>query len=188
MGTDGAKPGPLREAAELAFALIRFGTGAAHEPPGSRPAGFPHMGVEAFQFMPASARIASGEVASFLAGLPSPAMLLQTTVRGTLSLVLLEELSGERAQAARREFDNQRTLLEEMIRQSRLGPDSRILLELDTEPQILSLAAMRIWAERFVVIVGWAITRLDGNPRADARMAVVRSDGVRSPGWPGPGR
>ena len=133
-------------------------------------------------------RIASGEVASFLAGLPSPAMLLQTTVRGTLSVVLLEELSGERAQAARREFDNQRTLLEEMIRQAGLGPESRILLELDTKPHILSLDAMRIWAERFVVIVGWAITRLDGAPRADARMAALRSDGVGSPGWPGPGR
>jgi hypothetical protein len=115
-------------------------------------------------------------------------MLVQMTVRGTLSLVLLGELSGERAQVARREFDDQGTLLEEMMRWAGLGPASRILLEFDTEPHILSLDAMRVWAERFVVIVGWAITRLDGAPRADARMAALRSDGVGSPGWPGPGR
>ena len=69
-----------------------------------------------------------------------------------------------------------------MLRHFGLGPDARVLLEFDDEAHVVSLEAMRLWAERFAVHVGWNIQSLEGDPRASARMMLFRSDGGHSLG------
>ncbi len=50
------------------------------------------------------------------------------------------------------------------------------------EAHVVSLAVLRLWAERFAVHVGWNVTPLKGDPRAAARLNLFRSDGARSRG------
>jgi hypothetical protein len=107
-------------------------------------------------------------------------MLLPTTTRGIVSLQLLNELSGERATGARKEFANQRAGLQELAGQLGLSAESRILLECGDETHIVSLAVLSLWTERFLVQVGWSVGPLEGDSRASARLNLYRSDGVNS--------
>src|SRR5437016_125413 len=117
----------LRDAASLAFALIRFAEGAAHPLRGT-PSGTPRVGDEVYVFGPSSRRVPREDVPKFLAGLPAPAMLYPTTIRGIIALQLLSELSGDRAAGARKEFANQRGGLDEVAHQLGLTAASRVLL------------------------------------------------------------
>ena len=167
----------LRDAASLAFALIRFAEGAAHPLRGT-PSGTPRVGDEVYVFGPSSRRVPREDVPKFLAGLPAPAMLYPTTIRGIIALQLLSELSGDRAAGARKEFANQCGGLDEMADQLGLTADSRILLTFGDEAHIVSLAVLQLYIERFLVHVGWSIGSLQGDPRASARLNLYRSDGV----------
>src|SRR5438093_12144053 len=90
----------LRDAAALAFAVIRFAEGAAHPMRGTPP-GMPRVGDEVYVFSPSLRRVPREDVPKFLAGLAAPAMLYPTTVRGIIALQLLNELSGDRSAGAR---------------------------------------------------------------------------------------
>jgi hypothetical protein len=111
-------------------------------------------------------------------------MLVPSTTRGVVALLLLDELSGERAAAARHNLANQRAGLDHLTNRLRLTEESRFLLEFGDEEAIISLAVLRIWCERFAVDVGWNIVSLDGDPRASARLNLFRSDGVDTHGGP----
>ncbi len=173
----------LRDAASLTFAVIRFAEGAAHSHRGSTARGMPRLGEDAYVFAPSLRHVRREDVPAFLAGLPSAAMLFPTTIRGVVALQLLNELSGDRAAGARKEFANQRGGLEELAGQLGLTADSPILLEFGDEAHVVSLAVLLLWSERFAVHVGWNIGRLEGDPRASARLNLFRSDGVKSRGW-----
>ncbi len=143
----------------------------------------PRLGEDAYVFAPSLRHVRREDVPAFLAGLPSAAMLFPTTIRGVVALQLLNELSGDRAAGARKEFANQRGGLEELAGQLGLTADSPILLEFGDEAHVVSLAVLLLWSERFAVHVGWNIGRLEGDPRASARLNLFRSDGVKSRGW-----
>ena len=160
------------EAARLAFALIRFAQVSAHPTGGSRPRGAPDIGTEAFVFGPSWRPVPRDEVATFLASLPSPALLAQTTSRGGIALTLLHELSGDRRKWAEKTFSNVAPIFEE----STLAPTARVLVEFDDESHIFSFAAVREWSRRFAVSVGWNLVLLKDDPRAEACLKLVRSD------------
>ena len=105
-------------------------------------------------------------------------------MRGLVALTLVGELSGERLAGARHELSNQQSGLEEMIRQCGLDPDASVLLDFEKEEHIFSLSAVRLWAERFAVHVGWSLGSLKDDPRAPARIMLYGSDGRRSVNWP----
>ena len=170
----------LLQAASLAFAVVRFADGAAHTPRGAKPPGVPRLGDEVYIFAPSSRRVLREDVPTFLAALPSPAMLFPTTTRGLVALQLLTELSGDRAEGAQKEFVNQRGNLEDMVRQLGLTAEAPVLLEFSDEVHVFSLAVLLLWSERFAVCVGWNIGPLRGDPRASARLHLFRSDGVNS--------
>lgn len=178
-GSDDAR----REAAALAFALLRFESAAAHPNRASTPPGCPRIGEDALLFVPSWRPVPNADVVAFLAGLPSPALLSPTTTRGVVSLLLVEELTGDRATWGRKTLSNQRAGLEQIVAQLGLPDDARILLEFDDETHVLPLAVLRVWAERFAVQVGWSIGPLEGDARADARLMLYRSDGGSS--WGG---
>jgi len=140
------------------------------------------LGEEAYSFLPGPARIPLHDVPQFLARLPSPALLIPSTSRGIAGLTLVGELSGQRASSARHEFANQQAAVEEVASQCGLSAGSRILLEFDTESFILSLAALRIWSQRYVVYVGWNIRPLVGDARASAKLVLFRADRTDSDG------
>jgi hypothetical protein len=164
----------------LTFTVIRFAEGAAHPPRGYKAPGMPRLGEDTWVFPPSSRRLRREEVPAFLAGLPSPAMLFPTTTRGVVAIQLLSELSGDRAAAARKEFANQRSNLEDMARQLGLAATSQILLEVGDEARVVPLDVFRQWSERFAVHVGWNVGPLEGDSRARARLNLFRSDGVNS--------
>jgi len=171
-----------RAAANLAFAVIRFAQGAAPLPRGYKSAGVPRLGEDMYVFAPESRRVRRDEVPGILAGLPSPAVIYPTMTRAVVAVQLLSELSGDRAAAARKELTNQRENLADMLRPLGLTAESRVLLEFGEEAHAVSLAALRLWSERFAVQVGWNVTRLAGSSRASARLNLFRSDGVTSDG------
>ena len=161
------------EAARPASALIRFAQVAAHP----RSPGSLQVWIDEYVFMPSSRRVPRDQLERFLVSLPSPALLAPTTVRGMIALNLLHELSGDRRRGFEHELDNCVAALDEIGPQLDLSPTSRILVEFDEESQVFSYAAVREWTQQFLVQVGWSITSLDGESRADARMLLRRSDG-----------
>ncbi|MGH9894612.1 MAG: hypothetical protein ACREA0_22065, partial [bacterium] len=172
-----------REAARLAFALIRFEEVTAHPLGASTPPDSLRDRPEAYNFLPSWHKVPRGEVETFLVSLPSPGLLAPTTIRGTIALILLHELSGDRRRWAEKTLSNFAAGLEEIAPSLGLSPTSRILVEFDEESHVFSYAAVREWTQQFAVQVGWSIAPLEQrDDRADARMMLRRGDGQWFPG------
>ena len=164
------------EAARLAAALLRFQEPLAHPMSASTPEGHPVIGVDAYVFMPSSRRILRSDVPTYLAGLASAAFIAATTTRGMFTLLLLHELSGERRTSMQKELDNQHAGLLGLAP----GPDTdRVLLEFDEESHLFSMAAVRLWAQRFALTVGWNIEPCPEPDRAEWRLYLIGGDGHR---------
>jgi hypothetical protein len=171
-------PDDLRaEAARLAAALLRFEEPAAHLSRASTPPGMLRVGTEACTFIPSWKTVPRAEVESFLVSLPSPALLAPTTRRGSIALLLLHELSGDRRRWAEKTFSNYATGMDTMAGQLGLGPRSRVLVEFDDESHVFSFAAVREYSQQFAVHVGWNLGPLAGEAEADALMGLLRGDG-----------
>ncbi|MGE0353448.1 MAG: hypothetical protein AB7Q69_09425 [Gemmatimonadales bacterium] len=164
------------QAAEIAAAMLRFQEPLAHVPGTHTPAGMPAVGVDAYAFVPSSRPVSRNRLAEHLAALPSPAFLAPTTARGVVGLVLLHELGEERRAAMQRQLDNHAAVLAELAPGS--GSD-RVLLEFDEESHVFSLAAVRLWARRFVVLVGWNIGPCGDPSRAEWQINLFAGDGRR---------
>jgi hypothetical protein len=155
------------QAATLAAAILRFQEPLAHQSAGSSPAGMPVVGVNACVFSPASSLVPRRDVAAYLAGLPCPALIAATVMRGVYTVLLLDELGGDRRTSMQRELDNQREGLASLA----TGPDTdRVLLEFDAEVHLFSLAAVRRWAERYLLTAGWNIQPCPEPDRAEWRL------------------
>lgn len=170
------------EAARIAFALIRFEGVAAHAIRESTPPRALRVGAEAYVFLPSWRKVPRDDVETFLVGLPSPALLAPTTIGGVVGLTLLHELSGDRRGWAEKTLSNFAAGLEEIAPQLDLLLTSRILLEFDQESHVLSFAGVREWTQQLAVQVGWSISPLERDDRADACMKLMRSDGKRFQG------
>lgn len=171
------EPGTLRaEAARLAFTLLRFASAAGHPFPGSERPGVLKVGTEAWVFGPSWHRVPSDEVETFLAGLPSRALLNPTLMRGEITLILLDELTGERLRWGEKTLGNLVECLEGLVAQLGLPHDARVLVEFDDESQVFSLAAVREWAGTLAVNVGWNLAPLADEQRAEACLMLIRAD------------
>lgn len=165
-----------REAAEIAAAVLRFHEPLAHLSSSGTPEGRPVVGVDACVFLPSSAPIRKDRVPDYLAGLPCPAFLVPTTLRGFISLILLDDLTGERRAAMQHELDNQTTGLTE----SAPGADSdRVLLEFDDEANVFSLGSVRRWAGQYPIFVGWNVAPCADPSRAEWQLNLFGGDGRR---------
>lgn len=165
------------EAARLAFMVLRFEEASAHLLRTSAPEGALQAGRDAYAFIPSWKLVNREEVVSFLARLPSPALLAPTTIRGSVALLLLDELSGDRRRWAEKTFGNYAALLDDTASQLGLSPHSRILVEFGDESEVFSFAAVREWSQWLAVQVGWNLRGLHEDPRADAAMGLLRGDG-----------
>ena len=155
------------QAATLAAAILRFQEPLAHQSAGSTPPGMPVVGVDAFLFLPASSPVPRRDVAAYLAGLPGPVWIAATVMRGAYSTLLLDELAGDRRASMQRELDNQREGLASLA----TGPGTdRVLLEFGAEVHLFSLAAVRCWAERYLLTAGWNIQPCPEPDRAEWRL------------------
>lgn len=179
-------PDELRlQAASLAFALLRFGAGAAHPDISTPPPGVPNTGTlktgtECYLFTPSWRRIPIAGVARFLAELPSAALLTSTTTRGIATLTLLDELTGDRREWAEKTLSNQQAGLEHMVAQLSLNENARIVLQFDEEEHWYSLAVLRAWCAGYGVDVPWNMRAYEDDSRAQARLMLYRSDGATS--------
>ena len=166
---------PDTGAAEIAFAMLRFAQGAAHQFDREEDAIRGLGGRDWFVFLPSWRRTSRAEVVPFLASLPCSAMLFSGTMRGSVALLLLEELQGERRQWGQKNFDNQSGGLVHAADQLGLSPDSRVVLEFDDEEHLFTFAVLKRWAERFCVDIGWNLLPC-GDDRAAARLWLIRAD------------
>lgn len=167
----------LLEAATLAAMILRYEERAAHQHPAHTPPGMPVVGEDAYVFPPSTRRVPRDEIPAFLAALPCPAFLAPTTARGTVTLTLLEELSGERRASTQHDLDNQVRILEQFAP----GPDGdRVLVAFDDDAQIFSLSAVRLWAMRFGILVGWNIAPCPDPGRAEWQMTLFSASGHRT--------
>jgi hypothetical protein len=169
-------------AAELAFEILLFEQGAAHEDRSYLPKGMARLGEDAFAFLPSARRIAPADVPAFLAGLSSPAMLATTTTRGVYALLLLDEMAGSRRTGFERGLANQEEVVEQLAKQLELSDGSLVSIEFADRRRVLTLAVVREWARRFVTTVGWALAEPIEGDEADARIVMIRSDGGLSKG------
>jgi hypothetical protein len=166
------------QAARLAFAQLRFADGAAHPDRSSTPHGILRTGIDCQIFAPSWRRIPVGDVPRFLAGLPSPAMLMPSTTRGIATMLLLDELAGERRAWAEKAFANQQEGLASAVRSLSLNADSRFVLQFDDEEFWYPLSVLEHCLTRFGVSVGWNMWPYADDGRAQARLMLNRSDGV----------
>ena len=175
------------EAARLSFLLIRFEGQSANEfgrSPDSETR-------DHYAFLPSWRTVPHNEVEAFLVGLPSPALLVPTTLRRTIALTLLHELTGDRRRGMEKTLSNFGAGLDESARQLDLSQQSRILLEFDNESHIFSFAVVYEWSQHLPVQVGWSIGPLKNDDRADACIQLMPSDRrmfegrscVIRPGW-----
>jgi hypothetical protein len=171
-----------QEAAALAFAVLRFASGGVPPSPLPQQKGLPRLGDEAYRFIPGPRAIPNAEVPKYLASLSSPAILIPTAAHGSVALILVDELTGERQAQMRKELANQQSGLDMAVQQHGLQPDSRVLLEFDQESHIYRLAAVRVWLQRFLITVGWNMPQLKNDARATARLVLFRHDGMMSTG------
>ncbi len=172
------KPDDLSlEAATLAATLLKYEERAAHQHPSHTPTGAPVIGQDAYVFPPSTRRVPRDQIPAFLAALPCPAFLAPTIVRGTVTLTLLQELSGERRASIQHNLDNQVAGLRDMAS----GPDTdRVLVEFDDYAHLFSLGAVRLWASRFGILVGWNITPSADPGRAEWQMNLFSGSGHRT--------
>jgi len=167
----------LLEAATLAATILSYEERAAHQLGSYTPAGLPVIGQDAYVFPPSSRRVPRDQIPEFLAALPCPALLAPTTVRGTVTLTLLQELSGDRRASVQHNLDNQVAGLRDMA----LGPDSdRVLVAFDDQVHLFTLGAVRLWASRFGILVGWNITPSTDTGRAEWQMNLFSGSGHRT--------
>lgn len=164
------------QAAELAAAVLRFQEPLAHLLSKHTPAGMPIIGVDTYVFAPSPRNVPRDQVAEYLVALPSPAMLAPTTVRGMISLVLLHELSGERRAFLQHELDNHSAAL---ATHASAPDDDRVLLEFDDESHLFSLGAVRLWAQRYGILVGWNMGPCSEPARAEWQINLLGGDGRR---------
>ncbi|HSA57512.1 MAG TPA: hypothetical protein VLE53_17500 [Gemmatimonadaceae bacterium] len=169
----------LVEAAELAFAMLRFEFGAAHRH-FSPDAGGPHEGKRSgVLFLPVSRPVPYDLVVPYLASCPGPAMLAPPTTAGMVSLMLLSELQGDRRRWAEDTLARYRTNVLAQGRELALTPESPIVLEFDDEAHVFSFATLCRTFERFVVVVAGSLVAMRyEDPRARARLMLYRSDGA----------
>jgi hypothetical protein len=156
--------------------MVRFEEAAAH-PAFPAPRGAPRVGYDSYIFAPSSLFVPRSDVPTFLAQLPSPALLLPTTTRGVVSLTLLDELRGERRASAQRALDLQRAGVERGAERLGLTDDSLILLQFADEEHFVSLGVVRERCKRFAVGMLTALRPYTDDDRAVARLMLVRSDG-----------
>ena len=93
-------------AAELAFAMLRFSQPAAHPFPSTADHEGREAGVDWFIFAPSWRKTSRDEVVPFLLSLESPLLILPTTSRGSVALLVLDELKDERRRWMQKGFDN----------------------------------------------------------------------------------
>jgi hypothetical protein len=172
------------QAATLTFAMLRFENESAHESHASHPENR-RLGYDDFIFLPSWNSIKREDVVTFLAGLPSPALIFPTTTRGAASLLLLNELAGEREKWGRKTLDNQLAGINEMASQfsPALSDESNVLLQVSGETHLLSLSVLRLWSQQFSAPLGWSIGESRDDPRAPARIRLHASDGRVNPEW-----
>ena len=175
-----ALDGLAYEAGVLAFAMLRFESDAAHPTLAAIPRGVPRIGVDCYVFAPSSRHVLVADVPGFLATLQSPAVLIPTTTRGVVSLMLLDELSGERRASAERALKSQRDAVERRATELGLTDDSVILLQFAAEEHRIRLAALRERCDRFAIAIATSLVSHDDDDSAQARLILVRSDGVTS--------
>jgi len=126
--------------------------------------------------------VPSDGVEAFLTGLPSRALLNPTLMRGEVTLVLLDELTGERRRWGEKTLGNFVDCFDTMVAQLALPRTARVLVEFDDESHVFSLAAVREWAGTLAVNVGWNLAPLAGEARAEACLLLVRADDREFPG------
>jgi hypothetical protein len=165
------------QAARLAFAMLRFEDGAAHLRPGASDER-PRVGAGCFMFTPSWTQMSAADVAPFLAGLASPALLSCTTTRGVYNLTLLEELNGERRACAQKTLDNCAAFMRRVGAQLQLTPESNIILQFDDQEVVFSFAALLTASSQFAVQVGANMRPYSADERAKARLMLFRSDGA----------
>lgn len=170
------------DAARLAFALMRFVSRAAHQMQSHTHPGQPRVGVDAFVFGPSWTPVRFPDIEEFLIALPCPALFSSTLTRGSFTLTLLDELSGERRRWAEKTLSNFVVNLDAMCEQAGLTESSRVLLEFEEEQQVFPLSAIYYWARHLAVDVGWSIQRLENEPDADACLMLLRPDLAQFPG------
>ncbi|HET7039770.1 MAG TPA: hypothetical protein VFH97_07770 [Gemmatimonadales bacterium] len=170
------------EAARLAATLLRFEEPAAHLSGAHTPEGRPRVGTDGYVFLPSWRTVPRAEVEAFLVALPSPALLVPTTIRGVIAVLLLHELSGDRRRWGEKTLSNFAANLEEVGGRLGLSDRSRILVEFDEESHVFPFAAVREWTQQFPVQLGWNLSRLEEVDRADAVLRLMRSDFRRFPG------
>ncbi len=165
------------EAAEIVAAMLRFQEPLAKPMSTHTPEGMPVVGVDSYLFLPSPRPVRRDQLAAHLASLPCPALLAPTTARGIVGLILLNELTGERRTVMERELDNQSALLAESAPGSETD---RVLLEFDDESHLFSLAAVRLLARCYGILVGWNVGPCNEAGRAEWRMNLFGGDGSGS--------
>lgn len=169
--------GLILEAAELTAAMLRFQEPLAYLRDEIACAPGPVIGQDAYCFLPDQKMVSREDVPAYLATLPGPAFIAPTLVRGIVALVCIAALGASQRASMEHQFANQIASLA----QGAPGPASdRVLLEFGGESRVFSLAAVRVWAERFGVFVGWNIGRCEEPGRAEWRMKLLGADGRSS--------
>ena len=167
-------------AARIAYAMLRCEEPMACPLKAYTPPGMPVVGTDAYVFTPSWRAVSRADIVPFLAGLPSPVLLSPTTTRGMIALTLVHELSGERRRWAEKTLNNATNCLDGLANQLGLDETSQVRLDLPGEAVPYSFATVRLWTQQFGVQVGWSLSPLKDDPRAQARLVVRRSDGTWS--------
>jgi hypothetical protein len=159
--------------------MLRFTQPAAHAFPSRSNGEGSEPGVDWFVFSPSWRKTPKDEVIPFLLSQGSPLMIFPTLYRGSVGLLVLDEVRDERKKWFQKTLDNQVAGVHQCAIQLNLVGESRVLLEFAEEEHLFSFAILQEWAKRYCVGIGWSVGPC-GDSRAEARLNLIGPEGLRS--------
>jgi hypothetical protein len=164
-------------AAKLAWVMLRFVQAALPPAVKEIPELGGRLGDVAVKFFPSETVVPLAHASATLLEFPKPVALTAMSARGLVGVWFPAHLADEDRMALERMKHAAHEGLARFCRELGLTAESRLLLAAGDEVHVFPLKVLARCVRDYLVFVGWVLQPFKSDPRADARLHLVRADG-----------
>lgn len=168
--------------AQLTAAMLRFDIERLPQNREVIPGLGGRLGEVAFIFVPRKDLVPDAELVQYLQRLAKPVIVGALAHKGLVATWWPAGLDERGLNVWDHDLRNQQGWIAKFLKDLALADDEAVLLETTGETLIFPAGALRRWGDTYGVHVGWTLTDSRGDPRARARLNLIRGDGGRTPG------
>jgi len=170
-------------AARLSAAMLRFDIERLPRNTLALPYDEPgRLGEVAFVLLPRKELVRDKELVQHLERLPKPVIIGALAQKGMIATWWPNGLDERALAVWEHALANQQRSVATFLGELGLGDGEQILLETTVETLLFPAGALRRWGDTYGVHIGWTLTNSGGDPRARARLNLIRGDGGCTPG------